>query len=83
MVIMTDYKWINTLYACIKFKTEWIVYNIYISIGSLKVKEIINDSFFLQRSLWMKTTVFNDLMMGHCLLGSNAYTCQTCVSFMS
>lgn len=46
MVIMTDYKWINTLYACIKFKTEWIVYNIYISIGSLKVKEIINDSFF-------------------------------------
>lgn len=38
---------------------------------------------FLQSSLWMKTTVFNDLMMGHCLLGSNAYTCQTCVSFMS
>lgn len=39
--------------------------------------------FFLTKSPLNEKTAFNDLLIGNCLLGSNPYTCEPCVSYMS
>lgn len=58
------------------------MYHLYVLIRSLKLKEIINEGFFLTKSSLNEKAAFNDLIIGNCLLGSNPYTCEPCFLYV-